>query len=36
MDLYVNLSQGNAKSLEKFMQEWRAAYGLPPNLESTF
>ncbi|WP_406153214.1 hypothetical protein OG217_05760 [Streptomyces sp. NBC_01023] len=36
VDLYVNLSQGNAKSLEKFMQEWRAAYGLPPNLESTF
>ncbi|MFB6525238.1 hypothetical protein [Streptomyces sp. NPDC056399] len=30
VDLYGNLSQGNAKSVDKFMKEWREAYGLPP------
>ncbi|MFH8466035.1 hypothetical protein [Streptomyces sp. NPDC017991] len=34
LDRYASLSQGNAKSFDKFMQEWRAAYGLPPNSES--
>ncbi|MFE2157102.1 hypothetical protein ACFW9M_04725 [Streptomyces lydicus] len=31
--LYRSLSQGNAKSVDNFMKEWREAYGLPPHSE---
>ncbi|MEV4905757.1 hypothetical protein AB0N46_14030 [Streptomyces albidoflavus] len=30
-----SLPQGNAKSVDKFMKEWREAYGLPPDSESS-
>ncbi|MCX4677619.1 hypothetical protein OG413_20315 [Streptomyces sp. NBC_01433] len=31
VDLYRSLSQGNAKSVDKFMREWREAYALSPD-----
>ncbi|MGG7574101.1 hypothetical protein [Streptomyces sirii] len=30
-ELYSGLSQSNAKSVDKFMEEWRKAYGTPPD-----
>lgn len=35
IDLYRGLSRQNAKSMDKFMNEWRQAYGLSPTAEST-
>ncbi|GHE31944.1 hypothetical protein [Streptomyces hydrogenans] len=34
VDLYRNLSQGHAKSFDKFMKEWREAYDTPLDPES--
>lgn len=31
VDLYSGLSQGNAKSVDRFMEEWRQAYGPSPD-----
>ncbi|WP_327376560.1 hypothetical protein OG393_22930 [Streptomyces sp. NBC_01216] len=33
VSLYRGLSQGNAKLVDKFMKEWREAYGLPSDGE---